>query len=69
MKSKIHIIALTALVVIMTGCAGPEARHDNRVDRRHDTAERVEDRSHESPGQSLRSPRRPYDRRDARYGY
>jgi hypothetical protein len=69
MKSKIHIISLTALVVILTGCAGPEARHDNRVDRRHDTAERVEDRS--TNRQDNRYDRRDdrYDRRDARYGY
>jgi hypothetical protein len=75
MKSKIQIISLTAFVgvVLMTGCAGPEARHDARVDRRHDAGERIEDRS--DTRQYNRVDRRDErydrrgDRRDARYSY
>jgi hypothetical protein len=62
--------AVTLIAGFLTaGCAGPQVRHDTRVDRRHDTAERVEDRS--STRQYNRYDRRDdrYDRRDARYGY
>ena len=53
MKSKIHIVSLTALIAVLliTGCAGPAIRHDNRTDRR-----------------DYRQDNR-YDRRDARWGY
>ena len=55
MKSKTSIVALAALaaVLIITGCAGPEARHDNRVDHRD---YRQDDRQGDR-----------YDRRDARW--
>ncbi len=66
---------LNSLLVAVLGisglaaCAGPVARHDARVDRRSDAAERVEDRS--SSRQDNRYDRRVdrYDRIDSRYGY
>jgi len=71
MKSKIHIVSLVALVAIfmISGCAGPAVRHDNRVDRRHDAGDRVEYRA--DARQDNRYDRRDdrYDRRDARFGY
>jgi hypothetical protein len=38
MKTKSHLLSLAALVAILiiTGCAGPAVRHDNRTDRRDD---------------------------------
>jgi len=67
--TKLVILAAFVAVLLTTGCAGPAVRHDNRVDRRHDTAERVDDRA--TNRQDNRYDRRGdrYDRRDARYGY
>jgi hypothetical protein len=71
MKTKIQILSLITLAgaFVMTGCAGPEVRHDVRVDRRTDSAERVEDRS--GTRQYNRNDRQGdrYDRRGTRYGY
>lgn len=38
MKTKIHLISFIALaaILLITGCAGPAYRHDNRVDYRDD---------------------------------
>lgn len=38
MKTKIRVVGLTALgaILLITGCAGPAIRHDNRTDRRDD---------------------------------
>jgi hypothetical protein len=46
MKSKTQIIAFATLVAIfiITGCAGPEARHDDRTGRRDDRQDNRVDR-------------------------
>jgi len=46
MKTKLQIIILAALVgsIMLPACAGPAARHDSRVDRRQDAAERTDAR-------------------------
>ena len=40
MKITLLLITLTA-TLFTAGCAGPTARHDTRVDRRYDTADRA----------------------------
>jgi hypothetical protein len=45
MKTNIQIVTLAALTATITlaGCATPATRHDSRVDRRYDAAERAGD--------------------------
>ena len=52
-------LATLLLLPILASCAGPEVRHDTRVDRRDDAAHRVDSRS------TNRQDNR-YDRRDER---
>lgn len=58
MKTKIPLMLFATL--IFTGCAGPSARHEARVDRREDAGDRAYNRA------STRHENR-YDRRTDRY--
>jgi hypothetical protein len=70
MKTKLtlQIVFISAILVtgiFSTGCAGPAARHNARVDRREDAADRAGAR------QDIRYDRRAdrRDRIDDRYSY
>ena len=73
-NSIAKVAALTALTaftaaLLLTGCAGPAVRHDVRVDRRGDAAERTDARvtTRHDNRYDRRSDR--HDRIDTRYGY
>lgn len=61
MKTRMAFVLPFFLIALsFVGCAGPAVRHDARVDRRGDVAERSSNRA------STRQGNR-YDRRDSRY--
>lgn len=63
------ILLLALITTGLAGCASPQARHDSRVDRRYDRADRTEARveTRHDNRYDRRDSRR--DRVDARYGY
>lgn len=66
---KTTALLTLAAVTLLAGCATPAGRHNARVDRRYDRADRTETRIENRQGNRYDRRADRYDRVQTRYSY